>query len=47
MQERTDPYLLNKMACVEIWGRLFVRKEEMADVERDVTEGMRVEISTN
>lgn len=43
MEERTDPYLLNKMACVEIWGRLFVRKEGMEKVESDVMRGMRVD----
>lgn len=43
MEERTDPYLLNKMACVEIWGRLFARKESMEGVESDVLKGMRVD----
>jgi asparagine synthase (glutamine-hydrolysing) len=43
MEERTDPYLLNKMACVEIWGRLFARKESMESVESDVLKGMRVD----
>jgi asparagine synthase (glutamine-hydrolysing) len=43
MEERTDPYLLNKMACVEIWGRLFARKEGMETVENDVMKGIRVE----
>lgn len=42
MESVTDPYLVNKMACVEIWGRLFARRERMEDVEEDVRSGLRI-----
>lgn len=31
-EKETDKYLLSKLACMEIWGRLFVNKEEKSDV---------------
>ena len=45
MEERTDQSLLKKMACVEIWGRLFVWKEDMESVEGRALKNLRMEYS--
>jgi asparagine synthase (glutamine-hydrolysing) len=43
MEDKTDPYLLAKMACVEIWGRLFARRESIEQVEERATSLLRME----
>lgn len=36
LESKTDSYLLAKLAQVEIWGRLFIRREKPDDVELQV-----------
>jgi hypothetical protein len=41
-EKETDKYLLSKLACMEIWGRLFVNKEEKSAVTDYVCSNMTI-----
>ncbi len=45
MERDTDRYLLAKLACVEVWGRLFVRNESMDQVSARAMEYLRIDPS--
>jgi hypothetical protein len=45
LERDTDRYLLAKLACVEVWGRMFVRNESMETVGAAAMEYLRIDPS--
>lgn len=45
LERDTDRYLLAKLACVEVWGRLFVRNESIEHVSTAAMEFLRIDPS--
>lgn len=45
LERDTDRYLLAKLACVEVWGRLFVRNQSIDEVSKSATEYLRIDPS--
>jgi asparagine synthase (glutamine-hydrolysing) len=45
LERDTDRYLLAKLACVEVWGRLFVRNESIEHVSTKAMEFLRIDPS--
>jgi asparagine synthase (glutamine-hydrolysing) len=45
LERDTDRYLLAKLACVEVWGRLFVRNEPLDKVSASAMEYLKIDPS--
>jgi hypothetical protein len=43
LERDTDRYLLAKLACVEVWGRLFVRNESIDKVSADAMKYLMID----
>jgi hypothetical protein len=45
LERDTDRYLLAKLACVEVWGRLFVRNESIDTVSAAAMQYLQIDPS--